>query len=261
MAHLTALPTRAAALAARSLRAATPTLASPRLAPTLSGAPTLALATARPLQPAASFASSAVGPQWDDALVPRSWKSRWRRGDPGLRPDDILSRAAVQNLMRHGKRTKALRVYMDAIKSLKAQWKREDAVAAPTQLGLGGKGSLPTDNRVELAAVAMERSMPALETKGVRVGANRVLVPKVLSSHRSRFLGLSNLRNAARNHLKKLREEKPKTPPVGRGGHMSRWLAREWRETLLGQSAALQKRDDLHRLAEANRAYTHYKWW
>ena len=50
-------------------------------------------------------------------------------------------------------------------------------------------------------------------------------------------------------------------PPVGRGGHMSRWLAREWRETLLGQSAALQKRDDLHRLAEANRAYTHYKWW
>ena len=103
--------------------------------------------------------------------------------------------------------------------------------------------------------------MPALETKGVRVGANRVLVPKVLSSHRSRFLGLSNLRNAARNHLKKLREEKPKTPPVGRGGHMSRWLAREWRETLLGQSAALQKRDDLHRLAEANRAYTHYKWW
>ena len=200
-------------------------------------------------------------PQWDDALIPRSWKHRWRKKKAtSMKPDDILSRAAVQSLMRHGRRAKALRVYMDALKSLKAQWRKEDGEAAPTQTGLNGTGQLPK-SRQTLACVAMERSMPALETKGVRVGANRLQVPKICSSHRSRFLGLSFLQKTAQGHLKTLRGTAPKQPPPGKGGASSRWLANTWRETLRGEGGALQKRDDLHRLAEANRAYTHYRWW
>lgn len=92
---------------------------------------------------------------------------------------------------------------------------------------------------------AIENIKPQLEVKSRRVGGSNYQVPQEVSAKRSQALGLRWLVNYARL----------------RGGHsMAENLANEIIDAANGTGGAVKKREDTHRMAEANKAFAHYRW-
>ena len=92
---------------------------------------------------------------------------------------------------------------------------------------------------------AMKNIKPALEVKSRRVGGANYQVPIEVKADRSQALGLRWLVQYARL----------------RGGHsMAENLANEIMDAANGTGAAVKKREDTHRMAEANKAFAHYRW-
>ncbi len=98
---------------------------------------------------------------------------------------------------------------------------------------------------MEVFNAAMENIKPALEVKSRRVGGANYQVPIEVKADRSQALGLRWLVNYARL----------------RGGHsMAENLANEIIDASEGTGGAVKKREDTHRMAEANKAFAHYRW-
>ena len=92
---------------------------------------------------------------------------------------------------------------------------------------------------------ALENIKPQLEVKSKRVGGSNYQVPVEVSETRSQTLGLRWLVNYARL----------------RSGHtMAQNLADEIIDASNGTGNAVKKREDTHRMAEANKAFAHYRW-
>ena len=92
---------------------------------------------------------------------------------------------------------------------------------------------------------ALENIMPALEVKSRRVGGANYQVPIEVRADRKQALGIRWLINYARL----------------RGGHsMAENLANEIIDASNGVGAACKKREDTHKMAEANKAFAHYRW-
>lgn len=92
---------------------------------------------------------------------------------------------------------------------------------------------------------AMENIKPALEVKSRRVGGSNVQVPIEVSDERAQTLALRWLVNYARN---------------GRGKTMEEKLANEIMDAANGVGGAVKKREDTHRMAEANKAFANMRW-
>ena len=92
---------------------------------------------------------------------------------------------------------------------------------------------------------ALENIKPALEVKSRRVGGSNVQVPIEVSEERAQTLALRWLINYARN---------------GRGKTMEEKLANEIMDAANGVGGAVKKREDTHRMAEANKAFAHMRW-
>ncbi len=98
---------------------------------------------------------------------------------------------------------------------------------------------------MEVFGKAMENIKPALEVKSRRVGGANYQVPIEVKADRSQALALRWLVQYARL----------------RGGHsMAENLANEIIDASNGVGAAVKKREDTHRMAEANKAFAHYRW-
>ena len=92
---------------------------------------------------------------------------------------------------------------------------------------------------------AMENIKPALEVKSRRVGGSNYQVPIEVSPARSQALAIRWLVKYARE----------------RGGKgMAENLASELIDASNGTGGAVKKREDTHKMAEANKAYAHYRW-
>ena len=92
---------------------------------------------------------------------------------------------------------------------------------------------------------ALENVKPSLEVKSRRVGGSNYQVPVEVTPARSQALGLRWLVRYARL----------------RGGKgMAENLANEIMDAYNGTGAAVKKREDTHRMAEANKAFAHYRW-
>ena len=98
---------------------------------------------------------------------------------------------------------------------------------------------------IEVYGKAMENIKPALEVKSRRVGGSNVQVPIEVSDERAQTLALRWLVNYARN---------------GRGRTMAEKLANEIMDAANGVGGAVKKREDTHKMAEANKAFAHYRW-
>ncbi len=98
---------------------------------------------------------------------------------------------------------------------------------------------------LEVFNKAMENIKPELEVKSRRVGGSNYQVPIEVSPARSQALGLRWLVKYARER-------------GGRG--MAINLANEIMDAANGTGGAVKKRDDTHRMAEANKAFAHYRW-
>ena len=98
---------------------------------------------------------------------------------------------------------------------------------------------------LEVFTEAMENIRPQLEVKSRRVGGSNYQVPVEVTPARSQALALRWLVNYA-----KLRN--------GRGMAMN--LANEIMDAAAGTGGAVKKREDTHKMAEANKAFAHYRW-
>ena len=92
---------------------------------------------------------------------------------------------------------------------------------------------------------AVRNAMPLLRVKSRRVGGATYQVPVEVGEDRGRALAMRWLILSARARSGKSMEEK---------------LAGELVDAVQGRGTAIKKRDDLHRMAEANKAFAHYRW-
>ena len=143
-------------------------------------------------------------------------------------PDPIYNSKVVTKLinsiMLDGKKGTAQKILYDAFEMVKEKTGKEP---------------------MEVFNQAFENIKPALEVKARRVGGSNVQVPIEVSEERSQVLGLRWLTQYAR-----LRG--------GRG--MAEKLANEIIDASNGTGASVKKREDTHRMAEANKAFAHMKW-
>ena len=92
---------------------------------------------------------------------------------------------------------------------------------------------------------AMENIMPVLEIKARRVGGATYQVPMEVRPERRQTLGLRWLTTYSRNRSETL---------------MAQRLAGEIMDAMNGQGGACKKREDTHKMAEANKAFAHFRW-
>ncbi len=98
---------------------------------------------------------------------------------------------------------------------------------------------------IEVFEEAMNNIMPVLEVKARRVGGATYQVPLEIRPERRQTLGLRWIVTYARNRHEKTMAEK---------------LAGEIIDAVNGNGGAFKKKEDTHRMAEANKAFAHYKW-
>ena len=97
----------------------------------------------------------------------------------------------------------------------------------------------------EVFASAINNIMPEVELKVRRIGAANYQVPVEVSPERKQTLGLRWLVTYARLRGEKTMEDK---------------LAAEIIDAANGSGASVKKKEDVHKMAEANKAYAHYRW-
>ena len=130
----------------------------------------------------------------------------------------------VNNVMESGKKSIAQKIVYDAFDIVKEKTGKEPLVAFEE---------------------AMNNIMPVLEVKARRVGGATYQVPMEIRADRRQALGLRWLVRYAR-----LRNEKT----------MKERLANEIMDAINGMGGAFKKKEDTHRMAEANKAFAHYRW-
>ncbi|BAM46251.1 30S ribosomal protein S7 [Amphibacillus xylanus] len=98
---------------------------------------------------------------------------------------------------------------------------------------------------IEVFEQAMKNVMPVLEVRARRVGGSNYQVPVEVRPDRRQALGLRYIVNYSRLRGEKTMEER---------------LANEILDASKNTGAAVKKREDLHKMAEANKAFAHYRW-
>ena len=98
---------------------------------------------------------------------------------------------------------------------------------------------------LEVFSQAMENIMPSLEVKSRRVGGATYQVPMEVRPERRQTLGLRWLTNYSRARSEKTMKER---------------LAGEIMDAANNLSSSVKKREDVHKMAEANKAFAHYRW-
>ena len=130
----------------------------------------------------------------------------------------------INNIMLDGKKGVAQRIVYDAFDIIKEKTGREP---------------------LEVFNDAMENIMPVLEVKARRIGGATYQVPMEVRPERRQTLGLRWLTRYSRERNEKTMRER---------------LANELLDALNGTGGACKKREDTHKMAEANRAFAHYRW-
>ncbi len=103
----------------------------------------------------------------------------------------------------------------------------------------------PASNPVEILQRAVDNAKPRIETKARRVGGATYQVPLEVPGDRQAALALRWIVDFA---------------DARKGQPMSNALAAEIMEAFQGQGGAIRKRDDVHKMAQANKAFAHFRW-
>ena len=130
----------------------------------------------------------------------------------------------INKVMTRGKKSTAERVVYGAFDRIQTQTGRDP---------------------LDVFQQAVRNTTPVLEVKPRRVGGATYQVPVEIRADRRLALSMRWLLNAARSR---------------NGRSMSEKLASEFLDAANNTGAAIKRRDDTHRMAEANRAFVHYRW-
>ncbi len=107
------------------------------------------------------------------------------------------------------------------------------------------KTSIGTNDVITVFNKAMENVRPHVELKARRVGGATYQIPLEVRHDRSLSLALRWIRNSARSR---------------KGAPMAKRLSDELLSAYKGEGTAVRKREEIHKMAEANRAFAHYRW-
>ncbi|MFM1968457.1 MAG: 30S ribosomal protein S7 [Candidatus Nanopelagicaceae bacterium] len=132
--------------------------------------------------------------------------------------------ALINKVLSHGKRSTAESIVYNALENCRAKTEVDPVITLKR---------------------ALDNVKPAVEVRSRRVGGATYQVPVEVKAARSMTLGLRWLVDNAR-----LRREKS----------MAERLANEMIDASNGLGAAVKKREDTHKMAEANKAFAHYRW-
>ncbi|MEO0577006.1 MAG: 30S ribosomal protein S7 [Pseudomonadota bacterium] len=107
------------------------------------------------------------------------------------------------------------------------------------------RGSIADEQSLEMLEQALENIKPAVEVKSRRVGGATYQVPVEVRPQRRQTLAMRWVIDAARKRSEKT---------------MAHRLAHELMDAAENRGAAVKKKEDVHRMAEANKAFSHYRW-
>lgn len=155
--------------------------------------------------------------------MPRRYRPEKRAVEPDLKYNSVNVSMFVNRLMKDGKKSVAQRVLYDSFDLIETRSKR-----AP----------------LEVFEQALDNVKPQIEVKPRRVGGSTYQVPVPVDSERQMSLAMRWLLTAARSRS---------------GRSMAEKLAGELMDAASNQGTAVKKRDDTHRMAEANRAFSHFR--
>ena len=110
---------------------------------------------------------------------------------------------------------------------------------------IADKTGRPADQAIEVLTLALDNVKPAVEVKSRRVGGATYQVPVEVRSTRRQTLAMRWVIEAARARTEK---------------SMAFRIAHELMDAAENRGGAVRKREDTHRMAEANRAFAHYRW-
>ncbi|MGH1364343.1 MAG: 30S ribosomal protein S7 [Calditrichia bacterium] len=130
----------------------------------------------------------------------------------------------VNGLMLSGKKSKAEKIFYDAMDIIEAKTKKDP---------------------LEIFRKGMENVSPMLEVRSRRVGGATYQVPVEVREKRRRSLAIRWVISYARNRSENTMAEK---------------LASEFMAASNGEGASVKKREDTHKMAEANKAFAHFRW-
>ena len=156
--------------------------------------------------------------------VPRRGNVPKREVLPDPIYNSVLVTKLINSVMLDGKKGVAQKVVYDAFHIVEEKT---------------GKSGL------EAFTEAMENVMPSLEVKARRVGGATYQVPMEVRPERRQTLGLRWLTSYSRKRTEKTMKEK---------------LAGEIMDACNGVGSAVKKREETHKMAEANKAFSHYRW-
>lgn len=146
-----------------------------------------------------------------------------------IAPDPIYGNVTlskfINKLMQSGKKSVARRIVYDALTALSTK--------------------VSVENPVEAFETALENAKPTLEVKSRRIGGATYQVPIEIAPSRRTSMAMRWIIANARSKV---------------GRSMSQGLAMELADCFNNQGSTIKKKDDTHRMAEANKAFAHYKW-
>jgi small subunit ribosomal protein S7 len=156
--------------------------------------------------------------------MPRRRRPESREILPDPVYNSTLAEKFVNTMMWDGKKAIAQKIFYEAM----------DKIQERTQ-----------DDPLKLFKKAVENCKPQVEVKTRRVGGANYQVPVEVPANRRTSLAIRWLLSNARSRAEKSMPEK---------------LAQELNDAANSRGGAIKKKDDVHRMAEANKAFAHYRW-
>jgi small subunit ribosomal protein S7 len=154
----------------------------------------------------------------------RRRKAATRIVHPDAKYHNVTLTKLINCVMERGKKSVAERIVYGALSICEEKLKR---------------------NPIEIFRDALDKIRPSIEVRSRRVGGATYQVPTEVSDRRSVALGLRWMVIGARGRSDKTMDQR---------------LANELMDALQDRGAAVKKREETHRMAEANRAFSHFKW-
>jgi small subunit ribosomal protein S7 len=156
--------------------------------------------------------------------MPRNYKSTAVHCKPDPKFGSILATKIINKLMLDGKKSTAQRIFYEA-------------------LDLAHKKLPDVEDQVEIFSKAIDNVRPTVEVRSKRVGGANYQVPREVKRHRQQSLAI---RWVVDNSRKK------------KGKPMSVRLSEELVDAYNGTGASVHWKENVHKMAEANKAYAHY---
>ena len=150
-------------------------------------------------------------------------KTEKRQIEPDLIYNNILVSKLINKVMQRGKKSVARKIVYQAFEEIKKKTKKEP---------------------LEIFEKAMENASPLVEVKSKRVGGATYQIPREVKGDRRQALAMRWILGAAKSKKGKPMREK---------------LAEELMEAAENKGAAIKKKENTHRMAEANRAFAHFR--